>query len=282
MPGFFTLDRPAIVATIKAAGHHGIHNFTVGTLTTYFRLETVEALFNKGALILDGLPGSARRKVFIYNEDQLSDDYLLSLQKTSTIYSIHPLNLTKGSKFKETAYSLAAVFNPESYPNARKRSKRLLQPFQRIVKAGIDLRALTLRDLPQIKALHTLWCDWKLSQPKTYQMMFPKQRYLSCAEIAISRPDEYFALGAFDANGLHAVHIYYIEGGSAFDLANFAASWRMYSNFSEDFYIASLAALQDQGLTYINAGASLNKYLSAFKSHWPNFTVDSWMYSRIS
>lgn len=280
--GFFELEPSPILAALKAAGHHGIHNFTIGTLTTYFRLETAQASFEDGVLVLDGLPGSARRKVFVYRGATMAADQLAALQATSVIYSIDKLPLAKQSKFKELAYDLPGVFDPASYPNARKRHKRLLQPVQRLSKEGVEVRSLLASDLLPIGALHRSWCDWKLAQPTTHRMLFPKQRYINCMKIAISRPAEYIAIGAFSKFGeILAARALYIDGSSAFDLANFAATWGAYSNFTEDFAIAGMQMLRNNGITYLNCGATLDKRLGAFKSHWPHFYIDSWAYGKI-
>lgn len=281
--GFFN-DKPPIGELIEAigkAGHRGVHNFTLGTLTTYFRLESARVSFADGILILDGLPGSARRKVFVYGGADPAE--LADLQRTAVLYSLDKLALAKQSKFKEMAYSLPDVFNPASYPNARKRSRRLSQPFTRLNTKGITVRPLIAADLPAIRKLHDEWCAWKLANPATIRMMFPKQRYYNCMAIAIARPDQYLAYGAFTWTGeLLAARSLYLEGKQAFDLANFSAAWMTYADFAEDFYLVTMDHMVRDGADYLNCGATLDKRLHAFKAHWPHFTVESYAYGKIS
>lgn len=276
MNGFFQDHRVDLVRRVRAAEHAGIHNFTIGTLTTYFRLEETASSFDNDILILDGLRGRNQRKVFVYGENAPDK----ALQTTSVLYSIHRLPFPKESRFAELTYTLSRVFDPTEYTNAKKRNQRLKQPFNRLRSYDITLRALTKADMPEIARLHTEWCVRKLALPDTFKMMFPKKRYLNCASIAIARPREYVALGAFSDQTLLAVHIYFVERCSAFDLACFADE--PYSNFSEDFYIASLAHLRDKGIDYVNCGASLHAKLTTFKRHWPSAYVYSWAYGRIT
>ena len=275
MTGFF-FNRSDLVQQVRNTPHRGIHNFTAGTLTTYFRLETCASSFKNGVLILDGLPGTNRRKIFAFGPNKPDS----ALQATGVIYSIDRLSFAKESRFAELTYDLARVFNPAQYENAKKRSQRLRQPFKRLRDYSITLRALTSADMPEITRLHEEWCIHKLSLPETFQMMFPRKRYLNCAALAVVRPEEYVALGAFSDETLLAVHVYFVDKQSAFDLACFTDS--PYSNFSEDFYIASLNHLRERKITFVNCGATLHKRLSAFKQHWPSEYVYSWAYGRLA
>lgn len=278
--GFFDLDPAPIVAIIKAVGHHRIHNFCVGSLTTYFGLTSAQASFADGTLIIDGLKGSARRKCFVFR-GKASISALAEIQRQCVIYSIDSLPLPKQNKFKEVAYDLATVFNPTSYPNAKKRAKRLRYPFTRLTAEGITIRRLGVADQGAIKVLHAAWCEWKLAQPTTFQMMFPKRRYMACMEQALEQPIDYWGYGAFRGNELLAARAIYVEDECAFDLAHFSAAWAAPTDFSEHFAIATMQELYKEGITYLNCGASLNSRLTAFKSHWPHYSVESYAYGKL-
>ena len=256
--------------------HHGVHNFTFGTLETYFGLTSSPGVvFDKGILFVPR--PRAKTWVFVTNPDL---DRLRGLQKQGPIYSQQRLELPKASKFSELAYDLAAVFNPASYPNKKKRAQRITYP-----KSWIESHQITIRssvDLRDVNILHERWKEWKLAQPETYRMMFPSRRYYSCVEYALNDPD-YALFSAYDKdNQLQAVRVLYVEDKQAFDLAQFGAFWAMPSNFSEYFASVTMRLLYDRGITYLNCGASLNSHLSAFKSHWPHYKVESWAYGRMS
>jgi len=281
----------ALMAGIKAAGHGGIHNFSYGALATYFRLGTLpeaDVRFNGRILSLSGLPGSARRKVFVMDDQALQPgdmDVLRGLQAESAIYSKAKLVLPGGSKFKELCYDLEEVFSVTSYPNSKKRHQRLVYPSARFRREGyvahIQRGQAGSTLIAEIEELHRAWVAHKLADPRTMRTMFPKARYLNCAKIAGADPENYRMLGARDRDGnLRACRVFYVEGEWAFDLAFFSRFWDSYSNMTEDFNFACMAALHMTGVRFLNSGASLHKNLSAFKSHYPCSDVISWAYSK--
>jgi len=280
---FFDSVEPEVVAQVRAAGHRGVHNFCIGTLSTYFGLETAEASFADGLLVLTGLKGGSRMKVFAFSAD-VDLVRVAALQKQTVVYSQHALDLPKGSTFKEVAYDLAQVCDPASYANARKRHKRLTYPFTRLEAEAVEVRLLAAADRGEAAALHADWCAWKLAQPTTFQMMFPRRRYMQCVETAIASPADYRCYGAFKNGKLVAVRALYLEGASAFDLAFFSATFddRLYSDFVEHFAMFTMADLYRGGALHLNCGASLNRALSSFKSHWPHYEVLSYSYSKVA
>jgi len=75
--------------------HHGIHNFAIGTLDTYFKLSDLvgRKLVSYGprGIVL----GGATKKVFVY-DSQFAIDKLETLQRSGYgIYSQRPLKLSK-------------------------------------------------------------------------------------------------------------------------------------------------------------------------------------------
>ena len=277
MQGFFTQSEPDIAKQVIAAGHQGIHNFSLGTLDAYFGLTKVDASFSDNILVLDGLKGSSRRKVFAFR-GATDLDRLAELQKSSVIYSIDPLDLPAQSKFKELAYDITKVLNPLSYPNADKRAKRLTYPINRLRREGVTVKPLADGDFSKLNRLHNNWCAWKLEQPTTFKMMFPKRRYINCFEHALQHQQQYRAVGAFAADGeLLGARALYIDAGHAFDLAQITAAWKTYTDFAEHFNLASIRQIMPHTL---NCGAALNHALHSFKAHWPHYEVVSYAYAR--
>lgn len=287
--GFFDAVIPYEVSAVREAGHGGVHNFCVGTLTAYFGLGTAAATMEDGILHLTGLKGGSRMKVFVFDAlaAAAAQARLPQLQQQTVIYSKKPLSLPKGSAFKEIAYNLPRVLDPASYPNAKKRAQRLRYPASRFQSERISIRKLGPKDLAEATVLHSSWCAWKLADPATFQMMFPRRRYINCVEVALQHPAEYACYGAyreeaFGQERLLGVRVLYVEKAFAFDLANFAATFdpSLYNAFAEHFALMTMAELHSEGVDLLNCGASLNKQLSAFKSHWPHFDVLSYAYGR--
>lgn len=269
----FSLSAPSLKADLLGL-HHGIHNFTFGTLETYFGLSTSPGIvFDKGILFIS----RPRAKTWVF--DSSPDlDRLRVLQRQGPVYSQQRLDLPKAGKFSELAYDLDVVFDPNSYPNKKKRAQRIKYPKSWMGTHQVEIRSMV--QLVDVDRLHTRWKEWKLAQPETYRMMFPSRRYYSCVEFALNDPDYVIFAAYSNDDQLQAVRVLYVEGTQAFDLAQFGAFWEMPSNFSEYFASVTMLLLHDRGIKYLNCGASLNSHLSTFKSHWPHFKVESWMYGR--
>ena len=264
---------------IIAAGHRGVHNFSYGTLATYFLpADPSRVTLENG--VLAAKKGSYHKAWVFDGHDDLDVNAVSCLQTRGPVYSQSRLPLTKESKFNELVYNLDAVFDPASYRNAKKRAQRITYPSRWMENRGFTIAPTVDEDKALI--LHEEWREWKLSNPKTFQMMFPSRRYFTCVQIALARPDLYAVFTAIDEDGdLAAVRVLYVEGSYAFDLANFAASWRLASNFSEYFGSMTMAALHARGVKTLNCGASLNKELSMFKKHWPSTYKVSFAYGRV-
>jgi len=258
----------------------GIHNFSLGCLDAYFglfdELQQETALFDpSGILVLQ-----KAKKVYVFSSSaDLST--LKELQKQYIIYSIPALQLEKGSKFVEVVYDLQAVFNPTSYPNKKKRFNRIIYPFKQIEKLNIHYSSSF--DLAAVEALHESWVEYKLSLPSTYQIMFPRKRYIRCAEkclVGSSIPNIKYQGFFFSMAGiLLSVRIVAIQDDWAFDLANFTGTWFGPSQVSNYLDIYALKQLMDAGVKKFNCGAALNKGLEAFKTHYPSSEAVSFKYS---
>lgn len=272
--------RQSITRDVLLGKHQGIHNFSWGCLEAYFRLTSLSEqniYWDGNILSISGLPGG-RVKTWVFGRTDVS--VLKSFQFRGGIYSQQEFDLPKKSQFHEIAYDLTKVFNPTSYPNKKKRYQRLRYPFQWLTSNRFIIT--NELDLLSSTTLHDRWVEWKLEQPTTYRLMFPRKRYLECIRYAMKYPEWYVYFGCRDRyDNLVAVRVLYVEDNCAFDLANFSSVWNIPSQLSEYFSIYTMRELYQLGITTVNCGASLNKGLSQFKHHWPSFEVKSWMYSQI-
>ena len=257
----------------------GVHNFSLGCLDNYFELlqeiQRETALFESGVLVL-----RAAKKVYCFSS-AVDPKLIADLQKQYIVYSIDPLPLEKGSKFVEVVYDLHEVLNPASYPNKKKRFNRIIYPFKQIEKLGIVCSSSF--DLAAVEALHDSWVEYKLSLPSTYQIMFPRKRYIRCVEkcLAGSQIPNVRYQGFFFclAEKLLSVRIVAIQDTWAYDLANFTGTWFGPSQISNYLDIYVLKQLNDVGVQKFNCGAALNKGLESFKTHYPSSELASFKYS---
>lgn len=285
MPFFELEEQSPYEEKIVDAGHYGIHNFTFGTLDTYFQVDQSKPEWF-GDKILTLISPQGLVKTWVYNwvnnvsfEDM---DILRDRQKRGPIYSQQRLQLPGESKFHEVAYNLNVILNPTTYSNHKKRHKILYYPGRWFQSNGFQLITIDGCPISAVKQLHDQWVEHKLAQPSTYKLMFPRARYFNCC-LKSRKNKRYFPFVALNKdNDVVAVRVLYKEGDTVFDLANFAATWRLPSNFSEAFAMMTMLEMNQMGISYLNCGASLNKSLSAFKSHWQHYEILSWAYSKQS
>lgn len=263
---------------IRAVGHGDVHNFSFGTLDAYFNLSDVEPSCVDWDGNLLTIRQRGKTKTWAFYSTPADIPRLEQLRLEGPIYAKRPLSLPKGTKFHELAYNLKTVFDPASYANSQKR-KRIKRPLNRLIKNGYIVPNWK-KDFLEIMQLHRHWVTWKMADPATFQMMFPKRRYLTCVEKAFHSQD-YIVFTARNAQGrVDACRVFYFEGDQAFGLAQFGRYDQCYHGFAEDFATATMRGLLDAGITRLNCGASLNKKLSAFKMQWPHEEVVSFMYGR--
>jgi hypothetical protein len=270
-----------VEAALLRYGCKGIHNFCFASFLTYFRLREVKATFEAGTLILDGLSGIQRKKAWCFVPENI--EQLMQLHAAMPIYSINKIEaLGRATPFHEVAYLLAEVFDPRNYGSSKKRHRRLHYPSKCLATKGIEVRELTQADFVQVVRLHDAWVRYKMAQPSTYKIMFPKSRYLRCfAEAFSDEPAcKFFVFGAFLDGMLCGARVLGCEKMLAFDLAHFSLPLDGYSDFSEHFAMKTMEMMRVAGIEYLNCGASLNAGLKGFKTHWPHYTVTSYMYSQ--
>lgn len=279
---FFTQERSPEEwrALLAQAGHRGFHNFTFGCCAAYFGLLTGRPEWLDDHLLHITSPQGSH-KTWIFG-DAPSRTALPDLRRWGPVYSQIPLGITGGSKFKEVLYDLNSVVDPASYPSRKKRYRRLTYPPRWLSARGYQIEPLQADDLAEISDVHALWVEHKLQQESTYQIMFPRRRYLACCHLAAAYPQWFIGFKLVDQSGrIAGARVAYREGEWAFDLAQFVDPAAP-SNTAEYFAFATMAEMRESGVRWLNCGASLNRHLSAFKSHWPSSVVFCWAYPRFN
>jgi hypothetical protein len=201
-------------------------------------------------------------------------------QQYAVIYSIDPLPLPKESKFKELCYDLDTVFDPASYPSAKKRHQRIKYPMTWLAGSNLALTQITHMD-PRIEELHDAWVEKKLDDPATFKMMFPGKRYLNCVLRAFEEPESYRVFAVFEGSRVQAIRVVGIAGDTAYDMAFFGRTWELPSQAMNYINISILKALHTAGIKHFNCGCFLNKRLHQFKAHYPHYEKISYAYSKL-
>ncbi len=282
------MDTARTIQHLGAMHPFPIHNFSLGCLDAYFCLsedlqtgQTMVAGSQEQILVM-----SRRKKVYVYKTDGLTAEdlaMLRQLQASCVVYSPAPIDLPREGKFSEVTYTVSQIIDPASYPDKKKRYNRLTYP----IKWMRDNQVKVLpepNDVKEVEALHDQWVEQKLADPATYQIMFPRKRYIRCVERLLQHPADINYRGFFFYLGdkLSSVRIISVENDWGYDLANFSRFWDSPSQFSNycDAYVL-IECLKGIGVQRFNCGAALNKNLKLFKSHYPYELAVSYMYSKV-
>ena len=283
------MDLARTIQHLGAIHPFPIHNFSLGCLDAYFCLS--EDLQSGQTLVTGSqqqiLVMSRRKKVFVYKTEGLTEMDMALLrqdQANCVIYSPSQINLPREGKFSEVTYTVSQIIDPASYPDKKKRYNRLTYP----VKWMRDNQVQVLTeptDVKEVEALHDQWVEHKLADPATFQIMFPRKRYIRCVERLLQHPADFDYRGFFFYLGgkLCSVRIISVENEWGYDLANFSRFWDTPSQFSNycDAYVL-IEELKKLGVQKFNCGAALNKNLKLFKSHYPYKPAISYMYSKVA
>lgn len=281
--------------SINTWDNRGIHNFSLGCLCSYFLLNENNNsgkmnIIDDGVLFLQ----SPKPKTFVFFNGDRNIQKISELQKKGPVYSINRINLQGESEFHEVVYDLDLVFDDRSYKNTDKRKKALRAPFKKLSDWGVEAELITKENIQDIEALHSDWCEYKLSLPKTFQIMFSTTRYIRCCRLsagAISTSTGFFKsifqpkyigiLYRFNGSPSSAF-VSSIEGDTAYSLAGFSRSWDLPSQFTHHTNIHFMKFLyEEKGVKKVNDGASLNKDLRIYKTHYPSGIAKSYRYSRM-
>lgn len=288
-----------IASVISELDNKGVHNFSLGCLDSYFELNSGiqqnKVFWQHGVVIIK----VRKPKFFVFSYDSRDKVFLENCQKESAVYSINPIpELSRESKFKEIAYDLEKVFDPESYPNSKKRHQRLVYPLRWLEKNGVTISELVEADYAGVEKLHKEWVAAKMADEKTFKMMFPTGRYLRCCRFALAanaveQPTffedvvgvkidiDYRGYVARMGDRIVSVRVVSVQNSCAYDLAFFTDTWNAPSQLSNYLDVYILKALKEKGIKLFNCGSALNSSLKTFKTHLPSKEVVSYMYSRV-
>ena len=266
--------------------NRGVHNFSLGALDSYFRLNA-GIIKNKATMLNEHTLGNYtvtnHASVFVFKpENDIAT--LRDLQKKATIFSIHPLEgLEKKRVWQDVVYDLREVFDRSNYKK-KKWHNKITYPFKWIEKNGIEIR----RDLDAVEAkeLHDKWVEEKFKDPTVHRIIFPVGRYLRCCKEAVSTqsrvvPVDYRIYAAHLDGKLVWVRIVSVQGDMAYDLANFGNKWDAPSQLSNYFNVWGLKDLYDQGIITFNCGPTFDKGLKGYKTHYPYYEITSYVYPRV-
>lgn len=238
-----------------------VHNFCFGTVNSYFQ-PIVEKINDNTSFSITCKYGKNRKKRFCFAEDRDLEFY------EDVCYSLFPFSGSK--KRVEIAHNLDEVLDKSSY-GRKKRYNTIIYPFNWAAKNSLIIRELGNHDRQQVEYLHDRWVDLKLSDEKTFKIMFPKKRYLQCFEDSIYNKN-YLSFGGFLNGELISTRVLYTQGTMAFDLA-FFTDYSKYSQVTNFIDIIILNELRNRGIKFLNRGIELNKGLKTYKTQFPYVEV---------
>jgi hypothetical protein len=271
----------------------GVHNHTLENLFLYFDLEkhlskNRVVFYPCGVLIVD----NRKHKFFIYD----NEEFLLwfdftgmdpeFLTKKLICYSSVPQIDARftNEKLKEFVYNLEEVFDERTYFEKykdrtvkeikKKIYNKILYPFIFLHKQNFRSEDITEEHLPQILTLHKEWCDKKLADPRTFQMMFSTNRYNRCIERMFNseylKRNQFYAKAFYLDDKLIGVRQCLVVGDRGYDIGNFSAFWEIPSQMGLYLNIWALKDMKDNyGIKTFNCGMALNASLSLSKHHFP-------------
>lgn len=281
-----------------------LHNHTFENLVLYFSLEKHMAKgrvhFYPGIVFFND---RRRYKWFIScivdSIDKLFDFSCLSskVKKKMSFYSAFEFKETEliKSKFKETVYNLEAVFNEQTYFEKYRDLKRsdikkkiynkINYPFSYLARPELQFRVEDITEdlLPEIEDLHKRWCEHKLADPKTFQMMFSSNRYYRCIEESFNSPllkeSKWYLKAFYLGQILVAVRQCLLKGDTSYDIGYFSRFWDCPSNLINYINTYCLLSLQQLGVKWHSCGNEMDKNLKRFKEHYPFEERFGWKYN---
>ena len=185
------------------------------------------------------------------------------------------------TKRVEPVYELAKVFDPATYPNAKKRHQRIRYPFSFLEKEKLYIGDILPEETEAAVQLHDRWIAAKIADPKVHQHSLASSRYRRCVVLSLQIPYDTRRYGVWDESGrLLAVRIVGVQKRSAFDLAFFGDYDALPSQSMEYINVAIMRKLFDEGVATLNAGLSAEAKLKTFKNHYPCFDLISYQYKK--
>lgn len=260
----------------------GVHVFSFGSFDCYFWLDKAKSRWlTPHILELSGLPGRTTCRTFVFKATEADMMKLNRQLNTSVIHSLDELDIpnSEGKKFPEAIYHLPTVFDPSQY-SREKRRLRLRYPINWLRTNRVTSEPITRQNSKEVADLHERWVERKLADPKTFKMMFPNKRYIKCCEQALLHPEQYLTWAFRWEGKIVAVHVYSVQGPYAFGLAGFGDVDNMPSNLMNYTVMQYFTDMKEKGIIWVNDGFTMNKGLTAYKSHYPHQIVNSYIYKR--
>lgn len=254
-----------------------IHDYQLPVLYTYRNLPQKLKEFSK-----DDKSFQINNECF-YVDNSVTEEEIKD--KVRAGYSVNSLVKFNGAtKRCEIVYDLEEVFNRDSYENAKKYNKRIVQPINYFERENIEIRLLEDSEKETALQLYDMWCNQKLSDEKLFKIMFPVARYRNCLDYAIqNKLPELKAIGCFMQSKLLGFRVVSTSGEYCYDLAYITdREQTLCANFSERFNVAILKWLKDNyGIRYFNCGLAEGS-LKKFKQHLPNKELIYYRYTKSS
>ena len=274
---------------------NNLHNHTLENLFLYFSLEDHikkgRAHFYYSLIFIND---RRRFKWFINTPgleiERLFDFSMLSfvVKNKMSFYADTELpvtNLVK-SKFKETTYNLAKVFDPVTYFEKYKNEKhsvikkkiynRIEYPTRFLARPELQFRVVDITPdmLSEIEKLHKDWCEHKLADPKTFQMMFSSNRYYRCLVHSFTseylNKSNWYRKAFYLGDKLIAIRQCLVKGDTSYDIGFFSRFWDAPSNIVNYINTYCMRDLMQMGVKTHNCGNEMDKNLKRFKEHFPS------------
>lgn len=236
-----------------------IHNFCYGTINSYY--QPISEEFNDSYFLITSKYSKNRNKMFVYKSDKTDD------VKHDILYSL----FKPGNKKVEICHNLEELFDSSTYQR-KKRYNTIIYPFNWAKRNDLIIKKIGEESFQQVLDLHEKWVKSKLSDTRTFQIMFPKKRYLKCFIDSFDNKN-YLSYGAFLGDTLVSVRVLYIQFEWAFDLA-FFTDYEIKSQLTNFVDVLILQDLKNIGIKFLNRGVELNKGLKQYKTQFPYFDVN--------
>jgi len=282
-----------------------LHNHTLENLFLYFDLrqnldKNKIVFFDKAILFIN----KKKCKMFVYDEDEImnkidfspfleSDEFFSKFLLYSSTELTDKINLTQ-SKFKECIYDLDDIFNPETYKekykgcNSKKISKkiynRIKYPFIYLNTNKFRHEEISSNNINDVEEIHSKWVKHKLSDEKTFQIMFSAKRYIFCVKESMIdaelKNSTFYKKIFYWENKPVAVRLCLLKGDKSYDISFFSTFFECPSNLILYINAFCLNELKEKhGIKRHNCGMELNKLLKNSKEHFPSTQLTGYKYN---
>ena len=244
------------------ADSYHMHNFSVGTLETYYNLGQSGFTYVETEYGFQILGGPKRLRTFV-----LGDHPDLELPDV-----VGPIYGTHKSKFLDSK-QVEIVNRLDKFDGiVRKRKDILVSPRNWARNYNVEFRAATPDDIPALELIHKKWMTAKMDDTKTMRNMFPTRRYINCARVGVRDPSNYVVRMSNEC-----FQVAYVSGCHAYGLAGIGL-WRGWLAQASDLDLFDVLA--GRGVTHYNSGIGMGKSLKRTKTKYPYDLVTWYQHSR--